>query len=117
MWTSYQLHPHLLIVLNTWARIYQKCAERDGKIDSCGEKCIGFNKFNTGVMVIIDLVILIEGSVVVFGAWATWTDDLERYKADMDGLNYCQYQPMMAAFSILLIKWVSLMEHQQDMSD
>ena len=45
--------------------------------------------------------------MVVFGAWATWTDDLVKYNADKDGLNYCEYNPMMFAFVILLIKWVS----------
>ena len=58
-------------------------------------------------MIIVQLVMLIWGSVVVFGAWATWTDDLDAYKANMDTLNYCEYQPMIFAFSILLIKWVS----------
>ena len=68
---------------------------------------MGINKMSSGVMTIIDFVMLIWGSVVVFGAWATWTDDLEKYNADKDGLNYCEYNPMMFAFVILLIKWVS----------
>ena len=97
----------ILTAINTWAKIYKKCAERDGKID-CGEKIgMGVNKMSSGVMTIIDFVMLIWGSVVVFGAWATWTDNLEEYKADMENLNYCEYQPMIFAFSILLIKWVS----------
>merc|ERR1712061_931274 len=94
--------------INTWAKIYKKCAERDGKID-CGEKIgMGVNKMSSGVMTIIDFVMLIWGSVVVFGAWATWTDDLDQYKADMDTLNYCEYQPMIFAFVILLIKWIMI---------
>merc|ERR1712024_188331 len=94
--------------INTWAKIYKKCAERDGKID-CGEKIgMGVNKMSSGVMTIIDFVMLIWGSVVVFGAWATWTDNLEEYKADMENLNYCEYQPMIFAFSILLIKWIMI---------
>jgi len=94
--------------INTWAKIYKKCAERDGKID-CGEKVgMGINKMSSGVMTIIDFVMLIWGSVVVFGAWATWTDDLEKYNADKDGLNYCVYNPMMFAFVILLIKWIMI---------
>jgi len=94
--------------INTWAKIYKKCAERDGKID-CGEKVgMGINKMSSGVMTIIDFVMLIWGSVVVFGAWATWTDDLEKYNADKDGLNYCEYNPMMFAFVILLIKWIMI---------
>merc|ERR1711997_119648 len=66
--------------INTWAKIYKKCAERDGKID-CG---------------------------VEFGAWATWTDDLAKYNDNMEELNYCKYQPMIFAFSILLIKWIMI---------
>ena len=61
-----------------------------------------------GVMSIIDFVMLIWGSVVVFGAWATWTDDLAKYNANMEELNYCQYQPMITAFSILLIMWIMI---------
>ena len=105
--SSSLLIPSFLTAINTWAKIYKKCAERDGKID-CGEKFgMGVNKMSSGVMTIIDFVMLIWGSVVVFGAWATWTDDLPTYNANMDELNYCKYQPMIFAFSILLIKWVS----------
>ena len=75
---------------------------------------MGVNKMSSGVMSIIDFVMLIWGSVVVFGAWATWTDDLEEYNSNMDELNYCKYQPMIFAFSILLIKWVSSLLEQQD---
>ena len=51
--------------------MYKKCAERDGKID-CGEKIgMGVNKMSSGVMTLVDFVMLIWGSVVVFGAWAT----------------------------------------------
>jgi hypothetical protein len=46
------------------------------------------------------------GSVVVFGAWASWTDDYEEYVADTENKNYCAYEPMMYAFVILIIKWV-----------
>ena len=47
-----------------------------------------------------------QGSVVVFGAWATWTDDYEKFLADPDIYNYCAYEPMMWAFGILVTKWV-----------
>merc|ERR1712183_488314 len=94
--------------INTWAKIDKKCAERDGQID-CGEKFgMGVNKASSGVMTIIDFVMLIWGSVVVFGAWATWTDDLPTYTANMEEMNYCKYQPMIFAFSILLIKWIMI---------
>merc|ERR1711997_253507 len=92
--------------INTWAKIYKKCAERDGKID-CGEKIgMGINKMSSGVMTLIDFVMLIWGSVVVFGAWATWTEDYDEYKANPEELNYCRDTPMYFAFSILLIKWI-----------
>ena len=97
----------ILSAINTWAKMYKKCAERDGKID-CGEKIgMGVNKMSSGVMTLVDFVMLIWGSVVVFGAWATWTDDYAEYNDNLDELNYCRYQPMVFAFSILLVKWVS----------
>merc|ERR1712173_124309 len=43
---------------------------------------------------------------VVFGAWATWTDDYAKFNANPDEMNYCRYQPMVFAFSILLVKWI-----------
>ena len=71
---------------------------------------MGVNKMSSGVMSIIDFVMLIWGSGVVFGAWATWTDDLATYNDNMEELNYCQYQPMIFAFTILILKWVSSMD-------
>ena len=116
MSSSHLIHL-FLTAINTWAKIYKKCAERDGKID-CGEKFgMAVNKMSSGVMTIIDFVMLIWGSVVVFGAWATWTDDLDEYNSNKDELNYCKYNPMIFAFSILLIKWVSSMEQQDDCLD
>ena len=47
-----------------------------------------------------------QGSIVVFGAWATWTDDYDKFLADPDIYNYCAYEPMMWAFGILVTKWV-----------
>merc|ERR1711937_44450 len=94
--------------INTWAKIYKWCAERDGKID-CGEKVgLAVNKMSSGVMTIVDFVMLIWGSVVVFGAWATWTDDWNAYQQDPEGLNYCAYNPMMTAFVLLLLKWIMI---------
>jgi len=92
--------------INTWAKIYKKYAERDGKIDS-GEKIVlGINKMSSNVMFLIEFVMLIWGSVVVFGAWATWTDDYEEFNANQEEMNYCRYNPMVFAFSILLVKWI-----------
>ena len=47
--------------------------------------------------------------MVVFGAWASWTDDYDEYVADPENKNYCAYEPMMYAFVILIIKWVMMM--------
>ena len=95
-----------LSAINTWAKMYKKCAERDGKID-CGEKVgMAVNKMSSGIMTIVDFVMLIWGSVVVFGAWSTWTDDYDRFQTE-EGLNYCMNTPMMTAFVLLLLKWVS----------
>ena len=86
--------------------MYKKCAERDGKID-CGEKVgMAVNKMSSGVMTIVDFVMLIWGSVVVFGAWANWTDDWDVAQQNEE-LNYCMNTPMMTAFVLLLLKWVS----------
>jgi len=94
---------NLILILS---QAYQWCAERDGKI-SCGEGCIlGILKLCSGLMGIADFVVLIWGSVVVFGAWAGWTDDWDAYAADVANKNYCPYQPMMTAFVILILKWV-----------
>jgi len=92
--------------INGWAKMYKKCAERDGKID-CGEKVgMAVNSFSSGVMTIVDFAMLIWGSIVVFGAWANWTDDFDAYKANPEELNFCAHTPMMTAFVILILKWV-----------
>ena len=86
--------------------MYKKCAERDGKID-CGEKVgMAVNSFASGVMGIVDFAMLIWGSVVVFGAWASWTDNFEDFKDDPEKFNFCERTPMMTAFVILILKWV-----------
>merc|ERR1711910_206748 len=72
--------------INTWAKMYKK---------------------SSGVMTIVDFVMLIWGSVVVFGAWATWTYNWDEAQEDPE-LNYCMYTPMMTAFVLLLIKWVMI---------
>eukprot|EP00092_Neocalanus_flemingeri_P097040 GFUD01123599.1.p1 GENE.GFUD01123599.1~~GFUD01123599.1.p1 ORF type:complete len:213 (+),score=45.24 GFUD01123599.1:145-783(+) len=88
------------------SHISKYLAMRDGKVD-CGEKCgLGILSFASFGMVIADIVMLIWGSVLVFGAWSTWTDDYATYAAAPEELNYCAYQPMMTAFVILIIKWV-----------
>jgi len=96
----------VITAINGWAKIYKKCAERDGKID-CGEKVgMAVNSFSSGVMTIVDFAMLIWGSVVVFGAWANWTDDYQVYKNNPEEMNFCEHTPMMTAFVILILKWV-----------
>jgi len=76
------------------------CAMRDGHI-SAGEKCaLGIIGFAAFVVMICELVVLIWGSVVVFGNYADW----EYEKEDAEG--FCDYTPMMFAFVLLIIKWV-----------
>ena len=60
-------------------------------------------------MMMMMMMMWFQGSVVVFGAWASWTDDYDEYVADPENKNYCAYEPMMYAFVILIIKWVRLM--------
>ena len=94
----------LLLVSNSiyaLAKIDKKCAERDGKTDF-GEK-VGMVVISfSSSLIIVDLAMLIWGSVVVFGAWSNWTDDFNAYKDNPEEMNFCQYTPMMTAFVILL---------------
>ena len=48
----------------------------------------------------------LQESKVVFGAWASWTDNYEEYAADVENKNYCAYEPMMFAFVYLVCQWV-----------
>ena len=48
----------------------------------------------------------LQGSVVVFGAWSSWTDEYAEYASHPEKYNYCANQPMMFAFVILIINWV-----------
>ena len=105
--------PTLLTALDIWSKIYLKCAESDGRIDSSEKVLIGMNKVLRVVMFIIELAMNLWGTVVVFGAWATWTYDLEKYKANMDELNYCKNLPMTFAFADLIISWVSSKEQKK----
>ena len=92
------------------AMIYRTCARRDNQIDDSEKIVLKINTVSMLVMHIIDFAMIIWGAVVVFGAWATWTDDIEKYHDPtlMEfGVNYCKETPMTFAFSILIIKWVS----------
>ena len=58
---------------------------------------------------IVEFGLLIWGSVVVFGAWPTWTyEDYDYDFVQLGGYaDYCPYSPMMFAFVLLILKWVS----------
>ena len=51
-------------------------------------------------------MILVWGSVVVFGPYAEWTDDVAKRNIPDDGMEYCHYTPFMFAFVLLIIRWV-----------
>ena len=61
------------------------------------------------VTFIIEFAMIIWGSVVVFGAWGSWTWKWEEYNNNTDDMNYCEYTPMVFAFVLLIFKWVSTM--------
>ena len=63
----------------------------------------------TVVTIIIEFAMIIWGSVVVFGAWASWTWRREEYNNNTDDMNFCEYTPMVFAFVLLIFKWVSAM--------
>ena len=85
------------------AKICKKCAERYvDKID-CGGKVLSFFM---GMMAIVECVMVVWGSVLVFGAWGNWTDNFDVYKANPEELNFCEHIPMMTAFIILILYWV-----------
>ena len=99
------------------AIIYRTCARSDNRVDDSEKIVLRIITVSTLVMNIIDFAMIIWGAVVVFGAWATWTHDIEEYHGRiLNGyeVNYCKETPMTFAFSILIVKWVSLNEHQND---
>merc|ERR1719433_1873231 len=92
-----------LLVLNVVTLVggcARQLAMKDGKITSsenCGLCLLGLL---TGVLGITYLVILIWGSVVVFGSWPDWTSE------DITSEDYCKDLPMQFAFGILVTAWV-----------
>jgi len=80
----------------------QKMALKDGKI-SMGEQC-GLNliSFTTGMAWLGEFGLAIWGSVVVFGAYSTWT-----YEEAVDE-TFCDYTCFMFAFVLLILRWVTM---------
>ena len=65
------------------------------------------DKFSNCMMPVASLFgfgVMIWGSIVVFGAYSSWTDD-EKDKDNKD-FSYCPYTPFMLAFVILILEWV-----------
>ena len=108
--SEYRLHiNYISTVINVWGQIYMKRAglratERPTEILWC---C-------TVVTFIIEFAMIIWGSVVVFGAWASWTWRREEYNNNTDDMNFCEYTPMVFAFALLIFKWVSSMNRAID---
>merc|ERR1712115_39916 len=95
----------LLLVTNLIGIIFecsQWLAERDGKITCCESFGLGILTFGKGIMAVVNFVIIIWGSVVVFGAWSDWSYAPE----DSDKEIYCPYTPMMFVFVQLIVYWV-----------
>ena len=91
--------------LFAWSIFYKWFAKRDGKLDRCEKFTIMLNRFVTGSMTVVQFSMIIWGSVVVFGAWANWTDDFAAFEKDPVSMNYCMYLPMMIAFVLLILEW------------
>ena len=79
-------------------------------LDLLVRKCVGdgVKSFFNSVRFLAWDALFIWGTVVVFGAYANWTDDFETYKANKGEMNFCEHKPMMTAFVILILLWVLL---------
>ena len=108
--SEYRLHINYIpTVINAWGKIYKKLAKSHGETDSCEQICMNLRQYCTMVTFIVDFAMTIWGSVVVFGAWASWTWKWEEYNNNTDDMNFCEYTPMVFAFVLLIFKWVSTM--------
>lgn len=93
-------------LVNILSKIAKHLAEKDGEVTG-GEACgLGLLTCVSSILVVVDVVMLLWGSVVVFGAWPFWTYDYSKYAQDPEQYNFCEYQPMVAALVILIIKWL-----------
>ena len=85
---------------------YKGCVRVSKETTEPFDDKISYSGKVSAVLNIAELAMLIWGSVVVFGAWATCTDDFDVYKANPDELNFCERIPMMTAFIILILNLV-----------
>lgn len=92
------------VLTRVWYHISMRDNHMSGK-----EACLFWSlRVGSVILFIAEIVIVIWGSVVVFGAWAHWTDDYKLHAEHPDEYNYCPHEPMMCAFVILLLKWVCI---------
>merc|ERR1719228_2612014 len=82
----------------------KKCAEKDGEV-SCMESCgLCFLNLVNALLLLADLVTLIWGSIVVFGAYSGWK--AMEVPEDKSLEEYCDYTAFVFAFVILILRWV-----------
>merc|ERR1712126_708662 len=93
-----------IILVSNFVRLVIVCVhtcagDRINCVESCG---LCLFKLAGCLLAMLAFIVLIWGSVVVFGAYSTWTYE------DSDPLNqnYCQYNAFMAAFVILIVNWI-----------
>merc|ERR1712243_268872 len=79
-------------------------AEKDGKVTCMESMGLLFINIVSGILIIANFVVLLWGSVVVFGRYGVWTHRAD----DIGNDNYCAYTPFMAAFIILIMNWIML---------
>jgi len=95
----------LLLVLNLlgiMAQCAQKMAEKDGKI-TCGEKFgLGLLSFVSAMLWCVDFGLAIWGSIVVFGAYPTWSYEVLAVQTE----EFCDYTCFMVAFVLLILRWL-----------
>ena len=60
-------------------------------------------------VMIVEFAMLIWGTVLVFGSWYKWKEDWDAAWYERDD-NFCPFSPMMMAFVLLILKWVSIGE-------
>jgi len=80
------------------------CAESDGVISGAEYCGLGLLTIISGLIIIADCMVLIWGTVVVFGVYPRWT----YYKDDELSPLYCEYTPFMFSFVLLILDWIFL---------
>jgi len=88
---------------------YKGCAERDGVISGLEYCGLGVLTLIKGALFIGDCVVLLWGTIVVFGNYSTWTYEARLHEdTDLTNLDYCDYTPFMFAFVLLILDWIFL---------